>query len=59
MRILDEAVIEAVRLSHRYIPAGSCPTRRSACSTPPARASRMSQAAVPPPIEDRAAPHRR
>ncbi len=28
VRILDEAVSEAVRLSARYIPAGSCRTRR-------------------------------
>ena len=30
VRILDEAVSEAVRLSARYIPAGNCRTRRSA-----------------------------
>jgi type VI secretion system protein VasG len=26
--LLDEAITSAVRLSHRYIPAASCPTRR-------------------------------
>ena len=31
---------------------GSCPTSRSACSTPPARASPSSQAAVPAELED-------
>ncbi len=39
VEILDEAIQSAVRLSHRYIPAGNCPTRRSRCSTPSARAS--------------------
>ena len=39
VRILDQAVIEAVRLSKRYIPAGNCRTKWSASSTRPAHAS--------------------
>ena len=53
VRILDEAVEAAVKLSHRYIPAGSCPTSRSACSTPPAPASRS--ASTPTPAASRTA----
>ena len=41
-----------VKLSHRYIPAASSPTSRSACSTPPARASRSARCAMPAAVED-------
>ena len=48
MRILDEAVVEAVRLSSRYIPARQLPDKsRRACSTPPARASRSASRRCP------------
>jgi type VI secretion system protein VasG len=53
VRILDEAVTEAVRLSARYIPARQLPDKAvSLLDTACARVG-MSQAAVPPPIEDR------
>ena len=58
VRILDEAVTEAVRLSARYIPSRQLPDKAvSLIDTACARVG-MSQAAMPPPIEDRAAPHR-
>ena len=56
VRILDEAVSAAVRLSQRYIPAASCPTRPSACSTPPARAWPIGQNATPAAVEDATPP---
>src|SRR3984957_11121604 len=53
VRILDEAVSEAVRLSARYIPSRQLPDKAvSLIDTACARVS-MSQAAVPPSVEDR------
>ncbi len=53
VRILDEAVVDAVRLSHRYIPGRQLPDKSvSLLDTACARVN-MSQAAVPPEIEDR------
>jgi type VI secretion system protein VasG len=53
VRILDQAVAEAVRLSARYIPSRQLPDKAvSLIDTACARVA-MSQAAVPPPIEDR------
>ena len=53
VRILDEAVQEAVRLSARYIPARQLPDKAvSLLDTACARVA-MSQAAIPAPIEDR------
>ncbi|UFN47576.1 type VI secretion system ATPase TssH [Roseomonas sp. OT10] len=53
VRILDEAVEEAVRLSARYIPARQLPDKAvSLLDTACARVA-MSQAAIPAPIEDR------
>ncbi len=53
VRILDEAVQEAVRLSARYIPARQLPDKGvSLLDTACARVA-MSQAAVPAPVEDR------
>ena len=53
VRILDEAVSEAVRLSARYIPARQLPDKAvSLIDTACARVA-MSQAAIPAPIEDR------
>ena len=53
VRVLDEAVQEAVRLSARYIPARQLPDKGvSLLDTACARVA-MSQAAVPAPIEDR------
>ena len=52
-RILDEAVVEAVRLSARYIPSRQLPDKAvSLIDTACARVA-MSQAAIPAPIEDR------
>ena len=53
VRILDEAVGEAVRLSARYIPSRQLPDKAvSLLDTACARVA-MSQAAIPPAIEDR------
>ena len=53
MRILDEAVSEAVRLSARYIPARQLPDKAvSLIDTACARVA-MSQNAIPAPIDDR------
>jgi type VI secretion system protein VasG len=53
VRILDEAVTEAVRLSARYIPSRQLPDKAvSLIDTACARVA-MSQAAIPAPIEDR------
>ena len=53
VRILDEALREAVRLSARYIPARQLPDKAvSLIDTACARVA-MSQTAVPAPIEDR------
>jgi type VI secretion system protein VasG len=53
VRILDEAVTEAVRLSARYIPSRQLPDKAvSLIDTACARVG-MSQAAMPPQIEDR------
>jgi type VI secretion system protein VasG len=53
VRILDDAVVEAVRLSARFIPSRQLPDKSiSLIDTACARVA-MSQAAVPPAIEDR------
>ncbi|MGH7189407.1 MAG: AAA family ATPase, partial [Acetobacteraceae bacterium] len=53
VRILDEAVSEAVRLSARFIPSRQLPDKAvSLLDTACARVA-MSQAAIPAPIEDR------
>ncbi|MBR0684069.1 type VI secretion system ATPase TssH [Roseomonas eburnea] len=53
VRILDEAITEAVKLSARYIPARQLPDKGvSLLDTACARVS-MSQAAIPAPVEDR------
>ncbi|MGD9615001.1 MAG: type VI secretion system ATPase TssH [Alphaproteobacteria bacterium] len=53
VRILDEAVTEAVRLSARFIPSRQLPDKSvSLIDTACARVA-MSQAAVPPAVEDR------
>jgi type VI secretion system protein VasG len=53
VRILDEAVSEAVRLSARYIPSRQLPDKAvSLIDTACARVG-MSQSAIPAPIEDR------
>jgi type VI secretion system protein VasG len=53
VRILDQAVSEAVRLSARYIPSRQLPDKAvSLVDTACARVA-MSQAAIPAPIEDR------
>jgi type VI secretion system protein VasG len=53
VRIMDEAVSEAVRLSARYIPSRQLPDKAvSLLDTACARVG-MSQAALPPAIEDR------
>ena len=52
IRIMDDAVTEAVRLSARYIPSRQLPDKAvSLIDTACARAA-MSQAAIPAPIED-------
>jgi type VI secretion system protein VasG len=56
VRILDEAVSEAVRLSARYIPSRQLPDKAVSLIDTACSRVGMSQAAVPPPIEDR---HRR
>ena len=53
MRILDEAVSEAVRLSARYIPSRQLPDKAVSLIDTACSRVGMSQAAVPPPIEDR------
>ena len=53
VRILDEAVGEAVRLSARYIPARQLPDKAVSLIDTACSRVAMSQAAVPPPIEDR------
>ena len=53
VRILDQAVSEAVRLSARYIPSRQLPDKAvSLIDTACARVA-MSQAAIPAPVEDR------
>ena len=53
VRILDEALVEAVRLSARYIPSRQLPDKAvSLIDTACARVA-MSQAAIPAPVEDR------
>ncbi|MGC8531652.1 MAG: type VI secretion system ATPase TssH [Acidiphilium sp.] len=53
VRILDEAVVDAVRLSARFIPSRQLPDKAiSLIDTACARVA-MSQASVPAPIEDR------
>jgi type VI secretion system protein VasG len=53
VRILDEAVVESVRLSRRYIPARQLPDKSvSILDTACARVA-MSQSAIPAEIEDR------
>jgi len=52
VRVLDEAVEAAVRLSHRYIPGRQLPDKAvSVLDTSCARVA-IGQAAIPPPIED-------
>jgi type VI secretion system protein VasG len=52
VKILDEAVIESVRLSHRYIPARQLPDKcMSVLDTASARVA-IAQQATPPQIED-------
>ena len=53
VRILDEAVTEAVRLSARYIPSRQLPDKAVSLIDTACSRVGMSQAAVPPPIEDR------
>ena len=53
VRILDEAVSEAVRLSARYIPSRQLPDKAVSLLDTACSRVGMSQAAVPPPIEDR------
>lgn len=53
VRILDEAVSEAVRLSARYIPSRQLPDKAVALIDTACARVAMSQAAVPPAIEDR------
>ncbi|MDE2515730.1 MAG: type VI secretion system ATPase TssH [Rhodospirillales bacterium] len=53
VRVLDEAVTEAVRLSARYIPSRQLPDKAvSLIDTACARVA-MSQSAIPAPVEDR------
>jgi type VI secretion system protein VasG len=52
VRILDEALVEAVRLSHRYIPARQLPDKAvSLIDTACARVA-MSLTSIPAPVED-------
>jgi type VI secretion system protein VasG len=52
IRILDEAMIDAVRLSHRYLSGRQLPDKAvSLLDTASARVA-MGQTAVPPPLED-------
>ncbi|MEI6537267.1 MAG: hypothetical protein WCN98_18135, partial [Verrucomicrobiaceae bacterium] len=52
MRILDEAVVESERLSHRYIPGRQLPDKAvSLIDTAAARVA-VSQAATPAALED-------
>jgi type VI secretion system protein VasG len=53
VRILDEAVSEAVRLSARYIPSRQLPDKAVSLIDTACSRVGMSLAAVPPPIEDR------
>src|SRR6516225_8540185 len=53
VRILDQAVSEAVRLSARYIPSRQLPDKAVSLIDTACSRVGMSQAAVPPPIEDR------
>ncbi len=55
VRILDEALVDSVRLSHRYIPARQLPDKSvSVLDTACAKVA-VGQAATPAPIEDRRA----
>ncbi len=53
VRILEEAVSEAVRLSARYIPSRQLPDKAVSLIDTACSRVGMSQAAIPPPIEDR------
>ena len=53
VRILDEAVSEAVRLSARYIPSRQLPDKAVSLIDTACSRVGMSQAAIPPAIEDR------
>ncbi|HET7880858.1 MAG TPA: type VI secretion system ATPase TssH, partial [Acetobacteraceae bacterium] len=53
VRILDEAVSEAVRLSARYIPSRQLPDKAVSLIDTACSRVGMSQAAIPPPVEDR------
>jgi type VI secretion system protein VasG len=52
IRILDEAVIEAVRLSARFIPSRQLPDKAVSLLDTACARTAMSQATVPAPIED-------
>ncbi|HVZ09614.1 type VI secretion system ATPase TssH [Rhodopila sp.] len=52
VRILDEAVVAAVRLSARYIPSRQLPDKAVSLIDTACASVAMSQAAVPAPIED-------
>jgi type VI secretion system protein VasG len=52
IRILDEAVIEAVRLSARFIPSRQLPDKAVSLIDTACARTAMSQAAIPAPIED-------
>ena len=52
VRILDEAVSDAVRLSARYIPARQLPDKAVSLLDTACSRVAMSQNAIPPPIED-------
>ena len=53
VRILDQAISEAVRLSARYIPSRQLPDKAVSLIDTACSRVAMSQAAVPPPVEDR------
>ncbi len=52
VQILDEAIEAAVRLSHRYIPAGQLPDKSVRLLDTAAARVAVSQHAVPPAVED-------
>ena len=52
VRILDEAVSEAVRLSHRYVPERQLPDKAVSLLDTACARVRLSQSATPPALED-------
>jgi type VI secretion system protein VasG len=52
VRILDEAVSEAVRLSHRYVPERQLPDKAISLLDTACARVRLSQSATPPALED-------